>query len=95
MQHGLKRPRFDAASSTGSGLTAAVLATAAIVTEDFGALLATSVGAALPAAFADVGLGRTAGFTAAYVGFGLALSLSVIAAARSTAPAPSLPEPRS
>lgn len=83
---GLAYPGLYLRATTASGaLTATVLATAAIMTEDFGGLVASSAGAALPSISESFGLARTDAFAWSFVGFAAVLSAATFAASRSDA----------
>lgn len=71
------------ATTAGGTLTATVLATAAVMTEDFGGLVASSAGAALPSISESFGLVRTEAFAWSFAGFAALLAAAAFAASRS------------
>lgn len=98
---GLAYPGLYLRATTASGtLAATTLATAAVMTEDFGGLVASSTGAALPAISEQYDLARTDAFAWAYIGFAALLAAASYAASRSEFTsamrddAPSAAEPR-
>jgi MFS family permease len=81
---GLAYPGLYLRATTASAtLTATTLATAAVMTEDFGGLVATSTGAALPAISEPYGLARADAFAWSYIGFAALLAAASYAASRS------------
>lgn len=72
------------ATTPSETLTATVLATAAIMTEDFGGLVSSSAGAALPSISEQFGLPRADAFAWSFAGFAVVLAVASFAASRST-----------
>lgn len=71
------------ATTAGGTLTATTLATAAVMTEDFGGLVASSVGAALPAVSEQYDLARADAFAWSFICFAALLAVASYAATRS------------
>lgn len=71
------------ATTAGGTLSATVLATAAVMTEDFGGLVASAAGSALPALSEQYVLARGDAFAWSFVGFAFVLAAAGGAAARS------------
>lgn len=83
---GLAYPGLYLRATTASGaLTATALATAAVLTEDFGGLVAGGAGAALPAIVEPFGLARADAFAWTFVGFAVLLVAASVAASRADA----------
>lgn len=84
---GLAYPGLYLRATTASpALSATMLATAAIMTEDFGGLVASSAGAALPSISEQFGLARPTAFSWSFTAFALLIAAASVAAARSDRP---------